>query len=92
MKIDAWFAIANNSCQLLEDYTAKAFQRDISVNELIRQISARISEQWLSTHNIGIKQVEEGREIQGNLLASQYDVNNFKDILRFINRFCVRIG
>jgi len=72
---DNWFNLANNSCQMLEDLTKKAFQKDESVNNLIKQISLTISNQWLSTHKAGVRQVEDGLRTQGYLLSSNYDVS-----------------
>lgn len=74
MNIENWFSLATNSCQLLESYTSKAFQKNEEVNSLIKRISQKISDQWISTHNSGIKQVEEGLTTQGKLITSQYDV------------------
>jgi hypothetical protein len=74
MKIESWFSLADNSCKLLEDYTKKAFQKNESINDLIKQIALRISHQWISTHKAGIKQVEDGLRTQGKLLSENYDV------------------
>ncbi len=74
MKIESWFNLADNSCKLLEDFTKKAFQKNESINDLIKQIALRISNQWISTHKAGIKQVEDGLRTQGKLLSENYDV------------------
>ncbi len=74
MKIESWFNLADNCCKLLEDYTKKAFQQNKSINDLIKQISLKISNQWISTHRTGIKQVEDGLRTQGKLLSENYDV------------------
>lgn len=74
MKIENWLALSENSCKLLESLNAKAFQKNEAVNNLIKKISSTVSEQWMSTHKIGIDQVEQGLTSQGKLITQQYDV------------------
>lgn len=74
MKIENWFNLAENSCQLLSTYTAKANQRNVTINDLIKKISLTISNQWIDTHKTGIKQVEQSLTTQGKLITHQYDM------------------
>lgn len=74
MTIGNWFSLAENSCQLLENYTAKAVKRNECVNDLIKKVSANISNQWVDTHKNGIQQVEEGLAYQGKLITDQYQM------------------
>lgn len=83
MKVEHWLNLAENSCQLMANYTSKAFQRNECVNDLIKKISLTISNQWIDTHKAGIKQVEEGLTTQGKLLTHQYDM---KGELHALNR------
>ena len=77
MKIEVWFKLAENSCLLLENFVNKALQKNESLNDLLKSVSLKISEQWISTHNNGVKQVEKGLAIQGTLITQQYDVRVF---------------
>jgi len=74
MKIENWLALSENSCKLLENLNAKAFQKNEAVNNLIKKISSKVSEQWMTTHKNGIDQVEQGLTTQGKLMTQQYDM------------------
>ena len=84
MKIENWFNLAENSCQLLSTYTAKANQRNVTINDLIKKISLTISNQWIDTHKTGIKQVEQSLTTQGKLITHQYDVICIINLLKSI--------
>ena len=80
MKIENWLALSENSCKLLENLNAKAFQKNEAVNNLIKKISSKVSEQWMTTHKTGIDQVEQGLTTQGKLMTQQYDVIYIKPL------------
>ncbi len=74
MKISDWFGLAESSCGILVKYATSAFKKNEAVNNLIKNIAQNVSSQWIETHKIGQKQVEEGLAIQGKLITHQYDV------------------
>ena len=74
MKIGVWFDLAEYTCRSIEELGVRATKKNEMVNDLIKKVSMKISEQWASTHNTAIKQVEDGLVSQGILLKKQYDV------------------
>lgn len=76
MKVGDWFGLAENSCDIIAKYTTSAFKKNEAVNNLIKNISQKVSNQWIDTHKISQQQVEEGLTTQGKLMTHQYDVSS----------------
>ena len=77
MMIDDWLQLADNYIKQVEDFMNKSSQKNNETNELIKKIASNVSTQWIETHNVGVKQVEDGLKTQGNLITTQANVIEF---------------
>lgn len=74
MNVRDWLDLADKYCLVISELTTKANEKSSSVDKLIISISEQVSNQWISTHDKAIDQIENGLKTQGKLITTQYDV------------------
>lgn len=74
MKMEDWFSLTNRGFHTLDELINKAVAMNKSIIQTINKMGEIASEQWLETHNVTSKQVENGLKIQSKFLNTQYDV------------------
>ena len=84
-----WLDLADRNCLVVSNQIAKANEKSAYIDRLIIKISEQVSDQWMSTHDNTIQQVENGLKTQGKLITTQYDVIQINfNILKFnLNHF-----
>lgn len=75
MNVKDWLNLADQSCQIVEQFTHNANQKSKYIDNLISTISLEVSNQWITTHDKGVDQVEQGLKTQGKMITNQYDVS-----------------
>ena len=83
MKIEDWFNLARRGLETIQDLVNKSNKMNEKVIETIDTIGENMSKQWLETHSIASKQVENALAYQSKLINTQYDVKSIKFKYKF---------
>ncbi|CAF0710729.1 unnamed protein product [Brachionus calyciflorus] len=75
MKIGDWFNLSNNGLLKMQSLVENSNKMNEKVIQTIDNIGENMSKQWLDTHEVASKQVENGLAYQSKLIKTQYDLN-----------------